>query len=350
MIFGLSGWMKNFFPRLLYFIVPALLVGSGFYIAKFQNGKNEDRLSKMGENLNTFSLLPPPNLNFAGETVPLEEEEVRERFDQELIRNVYYHSSTIMTMKRLGRWREPITRILKENKIPEDFIYLCVAESQLTNANSWRGARGFWQFIEETGKNFGLEINNQVDQRYDPIRSTHAACRYLKSAHSKFGNWTLVAASYNMGMNGVEMALTKQKMKSYYDLHLNRETSAYLFRILALKAVIENQGMYGFEVGEADMYPPLKFKIVKVKANITDLVQFALDNGTNYKMLKAFNPWLLKDELIVAKGKEYRIKIPQDQGEDFPELESDIPHDSAEAVQAGGSVTGENKGGKEEKN
>jgi membrane-bound lytic murein transglycosylase D len=270
-------------------------------------------LRGLGQQATTISLDPPENINFAGEPVPIRDFEVRERLEAELIRNIYLHSATILNIKRAARWRAEMTAILSKNGIPADFFYLCIAESHLSNATSPAGAKGFWQFMEGTGKNYDLEISDQVDERFDPIKSTYAAARYLKDAYRTFGNWTLVAASYNMGVGGVQAQLKRQKVSNYYDLYLNRETSAYVFRVLALKSILERPEQYGFILRPDQLYKPVKFRTVRVDTTITDLVEFAIAQGTTYKMLKIMNPWLLGDQLKVATGegkRTYEIHIP----------------------------------------
>lgn len=308
--------MIKFRSKVVYFLVPILLiVGSVILVGSSDPADSQD-LKGLTRNATTISLDPPNDLNFAGEIVPLHDFDVQERLDKELIRYIYYHSATIMNIKRASRWRGEMTAILNENKVPEDFFYLCVAESHLSNASSPVGAKGFWQFMKPTGLGYDLEITSEVDERYDPIKSTYAACRYLKDAHRKFGNWTLVAASYNMGMGGLQKQINRQGVNNYYDLYLNKETAAYVFRILALKTVLGNPDAYGFKISKEQLYRPTSYRTVTVDSTISDLVAFALNNGTTYKMLKVMNPWLLKDKLTVGRDgkgnpKKYRIKIPK---------------------------------------
>lgn len=256
----------------------------------------------------TFDL--PDNLSFAGEKVPMEISDVHERVDKELHINTYWHNNTIFLMKRANRWLPQIEKILKEHQIPEDFKYLPLIESGLMNDVSPKDAVGFWQILKSSGKELGLEITDEVDERYDPLKATIAACKYLKKAHDKFNNWTMVAASYNRGMGGIERAIENQQVKSYYDLFLNDETSRYVFRIIACKEIIENPTRYGFQINPKHLYNPEKVKYIEVKETIKDLVVFAKQHGTNYKLLKRHNPWLRDDKLSVKKGKVYRIALP----------------------------------------
>ncbi|MEJ2005028.1 MAG: lytic transglycosylase domain-containing protein [Cyclobacteriaceae bacterium] len=260
--------------------------------------------------LNAVSLDLPKSMTFAGENVPLDIPDVRERLDRELHINTYWHSSTIFLIKQAHRWMPQIEEILKKNGIPEDFKYLTAIESGFVNVVSPKKAVGFWQILSSSGKEYGLEITREVDERYDPLKSTEAACKYLKKAQVKFGSWTNAAASYNRGMSGLQRALDDQKVDSYYDLLLNDETSRYVFRILAAKEIIEHPEKYGFDIEVDHLYNPEPVHYVEVSEDIDDLVKFAQDQGINYKLLKRHNPWLRRDRLNVRNNKTYRIAIP----------------------------------------
>jgi membrane-bound lytic murein transglycosylase D len=252
----------------------------------------------------------PKQASFAGEPVPLDLPDVSERLDKELQINVYLHSSTLFLLKRANRWLPKIEEILIANEIPTDFKYLPLIESALLNATSPKDAVGYWQILESSGKEFGLEISKEVDERYDPIKATEAACKYLKKAYGKFGNWTLVAASYNRGRAGVASDMEDQRVTNYYDLHMNEETSRYVFRLLAIKEIFEQPAKYGFKLKPEHLYQPEPLKYVEVDETIKDLVAFAQSQGTNYKLLKRHNPWLRQTKLTVKKGKKYRIAFP----------------------------------------
>lgn len=251
----------------------------------------------------------PESVVFCGEKLELNDFESVERLHREFIINTYYHSSTLQVLLKTKRYFPIIERILKENNVPDDMKYLCVAESALSNAVSPAGAKGFWQFMPTTGEEFGLRIDKEVDERYDIEKSTKAACEYLKQAHRNFGDWSLAAASYNMGMGGVSNAMDEQEVSSYSDLYLNTETSRYVMRIVALKYIIESPEKYGFELSDSDYYTPVKTKYVNVSNDVADLMQWAKQNGTNYKMLKTLNPWLVGKSLTV-KNNVYQIKLP----------------------------------------
>ena len=252
----------------------------------------------------------PSNIAFCSEEVPLDSRDIKERLDKEIIKNTYWHSSILLFYKRAGKYFPVIEPILKKNNIPNDFKYLVIAESGLKNVVSPAGAKGFWQFMEKTGREFGLEINQEVDERYNLEKSTQAACEYLNKAFKKFGSWTLVAASYNMGMYGLEKNLERQKVKSYYDLLLNSETARYVFRIVTFKLILENPRYYGFNLIEADRYTPIKFKTVQIDSSIVDFTDFAIEQGINYKILKLGNPWLRQKHLKNTQKKSYKFKIP----------------------------------------
>ncbi len=252
----------------------------------------------------------PDSISFAGEPAPLHRADVREQLDKEMQINIYFHSNTIFLIKRANTWLPQFQEILRKNNIPDDFKYLPLIESALLNDISPRNAVGFWQIVKNAGKEFGLEITNEVDERYDPIRSTEAACKYLKKAYQRFGSWTLAAASYNRGMSGLDRTLEKQKVDSYYDLYLNEETARYVFRVLAIKQIVENPGQYGFVISDRHLYQRDSVRWMDIGRSIPNLVDFAREQGTNYKLLKRLNPWLRDDHLTVRAGNTYRIALP----------------------------------------
>lgn len=263
-----------------------------------------------GQRLPAISFEVPSTVSFAGEEVPLTIPDVHERLDKELQINCYLHSNTMFLIKRANRWLPQMQKIMEEHGIPEDFKYLPLIESNLLNVTSYKDAVGYWQILKTSGRELGLEITNEVDERYDPLKATEAACKYLKRSYKKFGSWTMVAASYNRGMGGVERALESQMESSYYDLYLNDETSRYVFRILAIKEIAENPLRYGFSIDPSHLYQQESLKYVEVEETIKDLIAFAKAQGINYKLLKRHNPWLREEHLTVRKGKKYRIAIP----------------------------------------
>jgi hypothetical protein len=264
----------------------------------------------------TLSFLPivpvrlSVNLNFCGEKVPLTDWDVRERMEREMLVNIYYQSNTIQYLKLSRRYFNEIEKTLKEEGVPDDFKYLALAESGLRNITSPAKAVGFWQFIKETGIRYGLESNEYIDMRYDTKNSTIAACNYLKEAYNRFGNWTMAAASYNMGQAGLQSDANFQQSNNYYDLLLNLETSRYIFRIVALKEICQHPEKYGFHLEDDDLYKPIPYTIVTVDSSISNLVAFAQQYGTNYKMIKLMNPWIQGHSFVNKLNKPYDIKIP----------------------------------------
>lgn len=250
------------------------------------------------------------DITFADERVPLEMFNIRERYERELLSTCYFHSNTMLLVKRSKRWFPVIEPILKKYGVPDDFKYLCVAESTLTNAVSPAGAVGFWQFMEPTGKEFGLEINKEVDMRYNVELETEAACLYFLKSYEIYHNWTLVAASFNAGTRRLNKFLREQKVHSYYDLLMADETERYIFRILAFKTILSNPEKYGIYVSKSLEYQPFKYKTIVIDKSVESWADFALEHNITYKLLKIFNPWLRSQSLKVKKGVVYEIKIP----------------------------------------
>jgi hypothetical protein len=261
-----------------------------------------------------YRIVTPPipgQIEFAGESVPVENFEVRERVEREFIVNTYFHSLTILAIKRVNRWFPVIEPILKKNNVPDDFKYLCVTESNLENVISPAGATGFWQFMKAAGEKYGLEINSQVDERYHVEKSTQAACEYLKDAYDIYGTWTMAAASYNMGTNGADNQLERQKTDNYYNLVLNDETSRYIARIVAFKYITQNIKAYGFDIKDEELYEPLKTFEITLDSSVDDLADYSIALGLNYKILKLYNPWLRDNTLSNRNRKVYKVKIPE---------------------------------------
>jgi hypothetical protein len=238
--------------------------------------------------------------------------DVREALDRELLVNSYFQSQTILYLKKAKRYFHLIEPILKQNNIPDDFKYLSLAESGFQERIiSPAGATGLWQLMRKAATENGLEVNNEVDERFNMEKSTVAACRYLNHAYRQYGSWTIVAASYNAGINGIKRQTDLQDSKNYFDLQLNDETSRYVYRILALKLILENPEKYGFKVSEEEKYPILKCREVKLTGSVTNLAEYAHKQGINYKILKYFNPWLRQTYLKNPSRKTYLLKIPE---------------------------------------
>ncbi len=262
------------------------------------------------EDYNVYALPMPANLNFAGEEVPLGDPDVYERMDRELLVNTYWQSNGLLLIKRANKYFPIIEPILEEEGVPNDLKYIAVIESGLTQAVSPARATGFWQIMEGTGRDYKMEINGNVDERYHIEKSTRTAAKYLRKSKEKFGSWTLAAAAYNAGNRGISRQLERQKVDDYYDLLLGEETGRYVFRILALKEIMDNPHKYGFNFEESDLYQHIPVKRVKVDTAVSDFADFAKAQGINYKILKIHNPWLREAHLNNASRKTYFIEIP----------------------------------------
>ncbi len=260
---------------------------------------------------NVYAIPLPKEVNFAGEPAPLNNPDIRERLDRELLVNTYWQSNGLLLIKRAHKYFPIIEPILKEEGIPNDFKYLAVIESGLTQAVSPAGARGIWQLMSGTGRDLRLEVNDNIDERYNLEKATRAACEYLKDSKEKWETWTLAAAAYNAGNAGIDRRLEEQDVDSYYDLLLGEETGRYIFRILALKEILGDPAKFGFNFKQEDLYHEVPTYDVKVDTTVTDFVRFAQGFDINYKILKIHNPWLREDHLNNDSRKEYFIKIPK---------------------------------------
>jgi membrane-bound lytic murein transglycosylase D len=292
---------------IIIFIISGILVVNQSFSRDYKNRGRSDNINR--DNISKPFRLPD-SVSFAGEKMPLANFDTRESLEREIIITAYRHSSTILIIKRATRYFPVIEKILKEYNIPGDFKYLAVAESDLSNLISPAGATGFWQIMPETGREEGLEINTEIDERYNVEKSTRFACEYFLKSYAKYGNWTLAAASYNGGRNGVDDQIDIQHEKNYYNLLLADETARYIFRVIAYKLIITDPAAYGFDIEKTELYPEIKFNEVKVDTAVTDFSIFARKFGINYKLLKLLNPWLRKPYLTNKSGKTYLIKIP----------------------------------------
>jgi len=255
-----------------------------------------------------FRIIRPPIENKGYE---VELFDIKERLDRELLVNTYWQSNMLLLIKRAYRFFPLIEKILRDEEVPDDFKYLAVIESGLENVRSPKGAKGIWQLMPNTAREYGLEVNRNVDERYNLELSTRVACKYLKKAKKKFGSWTLAAAAYNRGISGISKNLTKQKVQNYYDLLLGRETSRYIFRILAVKEIMNNADNYGFVFQEKDLYKPYETRKIEIDTAISNIAYFSKIMRINYKTMKLYNPWLLENHLNNKSRKKYLIKIPK---------------------------------------
>ncbi len=293
------------------FLVVLLVVKLFQFSTSIEMEKHDDSHQKeFTSNYRIFALNLPDELDFANEEVPMQSLDVREKLDRELLINTYWQSQTLLFHKRANRYFPIIEPILAKNGVPDDFKYLALIESGLQNVVSPAGATGFWQFMKNTAIEYGLEVNGEVDERYHLEKSTEAACKYLKTAYKKYGSWTMAAASYNMGMNGLDRQMKRQKVQNYYDMLLIEETARYVFRIVAIKEIMTKPRDYGFFFRDKDLYPPLKTRTVALNEPVNDFADFAFEHGVNYKILKILNPWL-RDAFLRNPGrKTYYIQLP----------------------------------------
>ena len=289
-----------------------LLSLAGLLIFAVQDAPSDENLEKKIINdYNVYALNVPNDLDFSGEALPLSNPDILERMDRELLVNTYWQSNALLMFKRANKYFPIIEPILKKYGVPDDFKYLAVIESGLTNAVSPANAKGFWQIMKATGKENGLEINTNVDERYNLEKSTEVACKYLLKAKAKFGTWTLAAASYNAGMSGISRRLEEQNANDYYNLLLGEETGRYIFRIVALKEILNHPDKYGFNFRNKDLYKNIPTYKVAVDTAVTDFVKFSEQFDINYKILKLHNPWLREAHLNNKSGKQYFIEIPE---------------------------------------
>ncbi|MCC7464759.1 MAG: lytic transglycosylase domain-containing protein [Saprospiraceae bacterium] len=293
--------------RILLAINAVFAIGFlAFFVSSFKNegDKTEQRVRSVDLN---------KEFSFCGEKFPMDNWDVRQRLDAELLRNIYFHSQTILAVKRANALFPVIEPILKQEGAPDDLKYLAVAESALSNAVSPAGARGVWQFMKDAAAGYGLEVNTEVDERYHLEKATRAACKYMKKEKERLGSWVLAAAAYNGGPGRIQEEMAKQRARNFFELNLAAdETMRYPFRIVAIKEVMENPEVYEYVVEKEHLYSPLtEYKTVEVKGPVPSWGDFAIQNGTNYRMLKLYNPWLIDSKLTNKEGKTYQIRLPK---------------------------------------
>jgi membrane-bound lytic murein transglycosylase D len=319
--------MKVTLKYILLYCAVILVCGTCIYAVKEVRDQQKEYRNQFSRYYRIYSPELPDKIDFAGEKVPLDLFYVRESLDREILANTFMHSSTILMFKRANRWFPVIEPILKKNNIPDDFKFLALAESNLANVVSPSGAEGFWQFLKGTAPKFGLEITEEVDERYNLVKATEAACQYLRTSYREYNSWSMVAASYNRGIDGVGKAIEKQHGTDYYNLYLVEETARYVYRILAMKQVYNNPVKYGFYLRQSDFYPPLPTYTVMVDSSITDLPAFAQKMKINYKVLREYNPWLRRYSLTNKAGKKYTITLPKEGSLSWETLKKNIPQE-----------------------
>jgi hypothetical protein len=297
---------------LVIILVGGYIISAQFRFNNRESGHKKDPAKEYERNNHVILRKIPDSVIFAGESIRLDDPDLVERYDREIVLNTHFHSNTIMLLKKSHKWFPLFEPILERYGIPDDFKYLTLVEGALTNDVSPRGAVGFWQLLPSTARELGLEVSQDVDERYSPIKSTEAACKYILRAKEKFGTWTNAAASYNIGMRGLARNMERQKVESYYDLLLNEETSRYIFRIIALKKIFEAPEEYGFLIERDQYYIAEPVDSVTITYRINDLTEFAFSRGINYKILKRHNPWLRKNTLSIKRNrKKYVVVIPK---------------------------------------
>ncbi|MBT4678754.1 MAG: lytic transglycosylase domain-containing protein [Flavobacterium sp.] len=292
------------FLSIIFITLLSITFFNAVYISDVPSEKNT------ADSYTIKALKIPDELTFAGEKVPTELYDIKERMDRELLVNTYWQSNGLLLIKRAHKYFPIIEPMLKKYGIPDDFKYLAVAESGLENNSSSAGAAGFWHFLKSSAKEYGLEVNQNVDERYNLEKATKVAADYLKKSKKRFGTWTLAAAAYNAGNARIARNLKKQQVTDYYDLLLNSETSRYVLRIVALKEVLSYPKKYGFEFEKEDLYTSPATRTVRVDTVITNIASFAKGFNTNYKELKLHNAWLRENKLNNKSRKLYKITIP----------------------------------------
>jgi len=293
-------------------VISVILLSQFFIFSSYLNTSDNIHQQGFNNKYNVYSILKPNNLKFANEDIPNSSLDVWERLDKELLKNIYWQSNTMLYFKRAHKYFPIIEEILAKNNVPNDFKYLALIESGFEYKVSPSGAAGFWQIMKGTAREYGLEVNYAIDERYHLIKSTEVACKYLQKAYDEFGSWTMAAAAYNMGINGTRGKILKQETNNYFNLYLSDETSRYVFRIIVVKEIMENPKKYGFVFRNSDLYTSPEVDQVRVDSTIDDLYLFAKNNKINYKTLKKYNPWLRTSSLPDKSRRVYYIDIPKD--------------------------------------
>lgn len=305
------------------------MIGEVFIFATTRESNDDVHRKAIKANYHIYAPVLPDTLYFAGERVPMNIYYVRESMDRELMVNMYWHSNILLYMKRAGRFFPVIEPILKKNGVPDDFKYLCVIESGLQNVTSSAKAQGYWQFIKSTGEKYGLTINDEIDMRNNIEASTEAACRYLKDLKQRFGSWTSAAAAYNCGEGGLGRRYKLESVNNYYDVRLNPETARYVFRILAVKQIMQHPQDYGIYIRQCDLYPPIPTQTATLSGRDIDLYEYARQHNCSYKMLRELNPWLINETIKNKADRTYTVKLPVKKG---TEMSTIRPESSNELV------------------
>jgi membrane-bound lytic murein transglycosylase D len=324
MIYYLSDRLFFRFKLMLTCLFFLVFCVTYIVVKTFVYPPSSNAIAYNNNNFNVLGLNIPSDLQFCGEPVPSNNYGIRSALEKEFFASAYWKTSSLVFFNKAQRWFPYIEPILKREGVPDDFKYLCVIESHLSNVSSPVGAVGFWQLVPFSARQYGLEVNDYVDERYHVEKATVAACRHLKEAYANFNNWTLAAAAYNRGIGGIRNAMKSQKADNYFDLMLNPETGSFVYRILAYKTLLMNPAHFGIKKGKLRYASKIPYKIYQVDTTVNDLSQFARDLGVNLVTLRIFNPWILRSSLPNASGKTYEIRVPRDQDADYTAYARDL--------------------------
>lgn len=322
--FSLARLTRQLRSRLVYFLTPIAILFAGYALMSSKNTPVLPGLQSMSAHITGYEQALDNSMTFCGEQVPLDNAQVHKKVMREIQRYVRHKEATAQLLHRAARYQPAFVTLLNGNGVHEDIFYMAIVESELSNAISPANASGFWQFMKEAAKQYGLEISATVDERFHPEKSTVAAARYMKDGHAQLGSWALVAGAYNMGIPGMMQAVRSQKKNSYYTLSLNSETAQYLYRALAIKAIAQAPWKYNIKLNRG--LRPIAYRVVKVNQNIVSLAAFAEQQGTSLETIRHFNPWLIADRLEVTTGKTYEIRIPRNEDVQAPELKIRRPY------------------------
>lgn len=300
-------------------------------------------ISYTNNNFYVFDLNIPANLEFCGEKIPSNDFNIRKDLEKEFFTSVYWKNNSRALFNKAQRWFPYIEPILKAEGVPDDFKYLCVIESHLSNASSGAGAAGFWQLVPSSARNYGLEVNSQVDERYHVEKATRAACEHIKDAYRVFNNWTLAAAAYNRGIGGIQSAMAKQKTGNYHDLLLNKETGSFVYRIMAYKTLFSSPGHFGIKKKKWTYYSKIPFTVYKLDSSITSISAFEKNIGCNPGTIALYNPWLLTNELDNPEKKIYEIRVPKNLNADYSGYINDLLADVSDVYIPGPKQADESK-------
>lgn len=310
--------IKSKLKKVGYFSLFLILFISVYFLIRvFVSQPTENSISYTDNNFYVLDLSIPANLDFCGEKVPANNYEIKDDLKKEFFGTAYWKTNYATLFKKAQKWFPYIEPILKQEGVPDDFKYLAVIESHLSNVSSSAGAAGFWQLVPGSARNYGLEVNDNVDERYHVEKATRAACKHIKDAYKIFNNWTLSAAAYNLGIGGIIGALKRQGSDNYFDLLLNRETGSFVYRILAYKTLFSSPGHFGIKKKKWSYYPKMSLLTYKVDSTINNLATFAKHIGCEKSLIRAFNPWLLKDRLQNPEKHLYEINVPKNQKNDY---------------------------------